>query len=90
MVKNVQEILKNDELKLMLCNQYGETMHFDSPTWVKPRSRKTVVRWQAKQPFDNVSPFTYAILYGKKDVWGAKFIKPVSATTEKNVEMVLW
>lgn len=90
MTKKVQEIIKNDDLKLVLCNQYGESMYFDNPTDVKPLTNKNVVRWYSDRKFDNVSPFTYAILYGKKDIWGAMFIKPMMTTSENTVEMVLW
>lgn len=86
-MKDLQAFLKHNDLELTLMNEYGESCHMGKAEYVKPYAHKNIVRWVRKGRFDNKSPFTYAVVHGKRRVFEAVHIKPVQLSTETVVEM---
>ena len=82
----LSEILKKSQVFLTLTNEQGELHEAGEPTYVKPLSRKTIMRWQTEN-WKNNFPFTFAILHTAKEIIDARIITPVFPDTEKIIEM---
>lgn len=84
----LNDFLKKSELYLTLVNDQGELFEAGKADYVKPLNTKTVIRWHVKGNYENIFPFTYAVLHGLDEIFSVSFIKPIRPETEKVVEMV--
>ena len=86
--------LLNDFLKsgadlfLTLTNEQGEKFEAGPANYVNPYNTKTVIKWTVNPSYENIFPFTYAVLHSEKKIFDIRFIRPILPNTETVLEMV--
>lgn len=84
---DIQKFIKTNNLELTLINEAGEHKYIGRAETVKPYQKKHLLRWKCDEGFDNVFPFTFAVLHGGTKILSTLAITPVRPDA-KTIELV--
>lgn len=87
-MSTLNDFLKKSDLYLTLTNEQGEVYSAGKADYIKPLNTKTVIRWHVDGQYENIHPFTHAIVHGLREILDLHFIKPIQPDRETTLEMV--
>lgn len=76
-MSDLQAFIKNRDLELTLINERGDVHYVGRATTVRPLNSKHYLRFITCDIFQNISPFTHAILHSGRRVFTTVIIKPI-------------
>ena len=86
-MQSLSDFITRSDLFLTLTNKEGEKFEAGTPHEMRELSSKTILKWKVNGKYNNIFPFTLAVLHGKRSILRAMEIKPVYPKTETIVEL---
>ncbi len=77
-MSDLQTFIKNRNLHMTLVNEQGDVHYVGEATTIRPlKEDKHYLRFVTKNIFQNVFPFTHAILHSGRRIFTTVVIKPI-------------
>ena len=76
-MSDLQTFIKNRDLELTLLNEQGDVQYIGPAVTIRALKGKDFLKFETSNIFQNIFPFTIAILHSGRNIFTAIMIKPV-------------